>query len=185
MAILYRYRVVWSGGPGGEGVSTFYSDEPSTAPLGALHDFFDTIKAQFPSVITWSFPGSGDVIEATTGALAGDWTTSTPAPIQGGGVTSSFAAGVGARVRWNTDGLAGGRRVRGATFLTSLVTNAYEPDGTISAGALSVLQGAADTLAGTGYLSIWSRGDGTNGSFHSVTSGVVVDRVSWLSTRRT
>lgn len=186
---MKRHRVSWSGTPvTGPGLSTFY-EAPSSAVGGAddIQAFFEAIKAYVPTGVQWTIPSNGDLIESTTGALAGSWSD----PGTGGTVTATglgqFANGVGTRIVWNTDGLFHDRRVKGSTFIVPLVVSAYEGAGNITSGALAALQAAADGLvAAMPDMKIWSnpRG-GVDGEVSQVLSATVPDRVSWLRSRRT
>lgn len=188
MANLARVRVAWSGSPVvGPGVSTFYMDEAGSGWTSALQTFFNAIKGVFPSGISWSAGASGDLIDVATGELSGTW-------VDGAGwtVTSTtaagYAAGVGARVTWQTGGIRNGRRVQGSTFLCPLAAGQYENDGTISGTTITTLTGAATTYLGvtTFQPSIYSRPSAAGAGIASaVVSHAVPDKVSWLRTRRT
>lgn len=180
MADYNRYRVLWTGGPGGNGVSTFFTPSSDTTALAALRAFFSDIASRFPNDITWSFPNSGDVLDMPGGTLIGGWTQTSASNVVGSNV-GNFAAGVGCRVVWETGAIVGGRRVRGSTFLTSLASTEYDSDGSIGAAALTQIQNAVDTLVSAADLAIWSR---ANAGIGSVSSGRVVDKVSWLRSRR-
>lgn len=183
MVALNRYRVLWSGGPGGAGVSTFYSNAASTSVYTDIRDFFNGIRTVFTDDVTWTFPASGDTLESTTGTLTGGWSAVAGAPVTGASV-AAWTAGVGARVVWETGAVIGGRRVRGSTFLTGLQGASYDTDGTIGAAALSTIQIAATALASSGELVIWSRPDAGGSGTSTVLSARVPDQVSWLRTRR-
>lgn len=183
MTTLDRIRVNWTGGAGGDGVSTFYAVTTATTALADLRTFYDSIKALFPSVFTWSFPNAGDQIESTTGALVGAWTRSSAASVTPG-LAGIYSGGVGARVRWETGSIVNGHRVRGTTFLTGLLSTQYQSDGSLSAACITALDAAADTMAGTGALVVWSRPVGGISGVSTVTSASVPDKVSWLTSRR-
>lgn len=186
MTLLNRYRVVWTGGPAGEGVSTFFGPNTDVTAYAVIRDFFDAIKGLFPTTFTWTFPASGDVLEDSTGTLTGGWTATPGAAISGTVAGASYAAGVGARVRWTTSSIVGGRRVSGATFLTSLSTTNFATDGTLIPTALSTLTSAATTAAGSGELRVYSRPSpgGSDGTSSTVTGATVPDRVTALRSRR-
>lgn len=164
-------------------MSTFYAGTSSTSALAEVRSFFDACKSHITDDITWSFPSTGDQIESSTGTIVGSWTRAAAASVTGT-AASSWTAGVGGRVRWETGAIIGGRRVRGATFLTGFGIASYENNGTLSNSAVSDITTAANALAATGSFMIWSR-PGPSGSGTSViVSGNLVDRVSWLRTRR-
>jgi hypothetical protein len=170
----------------GPGVSTFYLDDTDTA-VTAFTTFFTSIKSMFPPGITWTIPSEVDTMNATTGVLTGADTLTGGGTVTSSGTDTRFAAGVGARVVWNTTSVVNGRRVRGSTFLVPLENYCYASDGTLDATNMSTLQSAATALAGSGIPLIWHRPTGglANGSTHAVTSGTVPDKVSTLRTRRT
>lgn len=186
---MKRFRVTWSGAPVvGGGLSTFYTS-PSSEVGGAddLELFFSSIADQIVSGVQITIPSNGDLVESTTGELAGSWSD----PGTGGVVTSSgsagFVNGTGARIVWNTNGLFHGRRVRGSTFIVPLPTNAYEGAGNLTAAVITDFQNAANTLvAALPELGVWSnpRG-GVDGEFNPIVSATVPDAVSWLRSRRT
>lgn len=183
---MERIRVEWNGLTGLPGVSTFYADPTVPTAYAAVREFFLDIRDFFPSTLTWSFPANGDLIEDTTGALAGTWSTTSGAPVTGAGPSTVHAAGVGCRVRWQTAGVSdSNRRITGSTFLTALVSAYFDADGTINSTALATIQTAADTLVGDASLRIWSRPTGgSGGGSYLVTAATVPDRVTSLRSRR-
>lgn len=188
MADLNRLRVLWSGSPvTGDGISTLYCTGSPDGFPASVYDFFNTLKLMFPIGLTITVPNFGDKINDATGELSGSWSTSDAAgPVVCTG-SSSWAAGVGARIRWHTDGIVGGRRVVGSTFLCPIVTPGYDTSGTLE----NVNRAAIDTEANeivtevTG-LCIWSPPvPGRPGTHSDVTKASVPDKVSWLRSRRT
>src|SRR6478736_793449 len=183
---MRKVPVAWQTGPGGVGVSVFYTPFGTDATVD-IGTFFNAIKAQFPTGISWDIPASGDVVDEATGLITGAWTAGTAATITGTAV-GVFAAGTGAYVKWQTAGIVGGRRVRGRTFLAPLITGAFDNIGTIATAPLSTFNSAASALAATGKLLIWHRPTDTprtNGSQHAVVAATVPDKVTSLRTRRT
>lgn len=188
MAQLQRLRVQWGGSPvTGPGLSTFYATTAGSGYPAAVHAFFTAIRSAFPSGLTWTIPQDGDLIEDTTGGLAGSWSEGSGGGVVTGGGSANFANGVGMRVQWRTGGIFRGRRVRGSTFLCPMVSGVYLADGTIDDVTVAGMQTAATNLiAAVPNLSIFSRpAFGTPGTHSIVTSAIAVDRVSWLRSRRT
>lgn len=183
---MRKMPVVWSTGIGGSGLSVFYSPfgVDATTDLGT---FFNAIKGYFPNAVTWDVPGSGDVVDESTGLITGAWTAGTAASITATGGAVSYPAGTGTYVRWQTAGIVAGRRVRGRTFLCPLVIGGFDTTGTIAVVTQSAFQTAVNTLVGSGKLLIWHRPHpgAADGSSHAVIAGVVPDKVSSLRTRRT
>lgn len=186
MATIARIPVTWTGGTGGAGVSTFYSDATGTIPTGALNTFFTALKSFIPSNITWTIPSSGDVFSDSSGALVSSWSLGTPATIACTGSPSSYAGASGVVIRWNTAGIANNRRVRGRTFFVPVVAAIYD-SGSIVGSQLASFQTAANALvasAGTD-LRIWHRPvAGAGGSSHAITSALAPDLAAVLRSRR-
>lgn len=188
MANLARVRVTWSGTPVvGPGLSTFYFAEAGSGWMSSLGTAFTAIVNQFPVGITWSAQNTGDLIDVATGELTGSWTDGVGFSVNAT-ATGLYAQGVGARCKWRTSGIRGGRRVYGSTFLLPLIGSAYDTQGTIVTGNLNGLQAAMNGIVtASGHeLGIWSRPNATGpGQFSPVTSGEVPDQISWLKSRRT
>lgn len=188
MATIARVRAIWSGtGVVGEGVSTFYFDQADSGFISAVHGAMTGWRTVITNNVTIQVENSGDLLDDATGALAGTYTEAAVAPVVCTG-TSSYAAGVGARVRWRTSGIVNGRRQIGSTFVVPLGTGFYDGDGTLTGTAITALNlGITNMLTpGTCQPLIWHRpSGGSGGSSAPVISGDVPDRVSWLRSRRT
>lgn len=195
MAVMNRVEVVWSGFVGGPGMSVFYLDNGSNVAtfLTAVKAFFDALATRLPNDVTISYPGSGDGINDTDGALVSSWTATPPAPTVGTGA-GSYSAPSGAWVAWQTAGIVRGRRVQGRTFIVPLHGQEYDTDGSLVASFVAALNTAAATLVGLnppqGIL-VWSRpvrdaqGNITAvGSSHLMTGSRVRDKVATLRSRR-
>jgi hypothetical protein len=183
---LRKVPVAWTTGIGGTGVSVFYSLEATDITV-ALGTFFTAIRTLFPPSVTWQIPASGDVINIPDGKITGSWSGGTAATVTGSGL-ANYVAGTGAYVRWQTSTIRDGRRIKGRTFLVPLITSAFDSSGTITDGNVTTLQSAATALAGTGTLTIWGRPRGkgaTDGQAGTVVSGLVLDKVTSIRTRRT
>lgn len=184
MANAARIRVEWAGVVG-PGVSTFYSEEAdAAAAYAAVRTFFDAIKTLLVPSVTLTFPNTGDLIDVGTGQISGSWSATSAGSVTGTATTVMRAAGVGAFVRWETGGIINGRRVRGRTFITEVSTGFYESNGTLTSGSITTLQSAAQTLASSGLIAIYSRLPGGGGALSGVSSASVPDRVTSLRSRR-
>ena len=185
MATLNRYKVVWTTGPGGAGLSVFYTlaaDDVTTD----LATFFNAIKGGIPTAVTWQIPSEGDQIDSSDGSLTGAWTGGTGATIAGT-ASGAYAAGTGMYVRWVTTTVRAGRRFRGRTFLCPISTALYDSTGTIDNTNLATLQTAATNLANTSKLVIWGRplkNQPGTGMSSTVVGAVAVDKVTSLRGRR-
>lgn len=187
MAAMNRVRVPWNGLGGLPGLSTFYFDVTSTTAVAAVFALFNTIKAKFPAPLSWSVPGSGDQIDGANGNLIGTWTMAGSGTVNAVN-TAAYAAGCGARIKWQTATIIGGRRVIGSTFLVPLLAAEYDSGGTINDTDLASMQTAVDTFAAGGDLYVWHRPTSpgaSDGVSVPVTSGIILDKVSTLRSRRT
>jgi len=188
MANLARVRTTWTGTPvTGGGVSTFYFAEAHSGFVADLGAFFTSMATRFPTGLTWTTENTGDLIDVETGALSGSWTDSSTSIVNASG-TGDYAGGVGARIRWQTSGISGKRRVRGSTFLCPLTVSQYDNQGSIATATLTALGTAAGTLftAADGNLRIYTRPvGGAGGKASAVLNFTIPDRISWLRTRRT
>lgn len=191
MTQIQRLRVIWGGSAVvGGGLNTFYCATLGDPLVAATVTFFDSLKALWPTEQFWTIPGGGDLIEDTTGELAGTWTEGggTPTTVTGTN-TAKGVLGVGARIVWSTGGMTNGRRVKGSTFLTGFTNDRFEGSGAIAAGTVTALQNAANTLRSTcptlRILSAPTTPGGTDGKSSVITGAIVPDKVSWLRSRRT
>lgn len=191
--MVIEYRANWEGPVGGPGVTVWHGrtsvsgqdQAASEALAGKMHAFFDAIKALIPTGYTISFPGEAIELNTTTGALEDVYTFTAPADVVCSG-SGDWAAPSGARVEWRTGAIVSGRRLRGRTFIVPIAAGAYDSEGTIDSGTVTLLQGAADdalddSLFSDVDLSVWSR---THGIQADITSASIPDEVTVLRSRR-
>ena len=168
------------------GLSTFYYGVASPNVSDAV-TFFTAIKALFPPGLTWTIPSSGDELDSATGQLTGAWAGTGGGQVASSGSLGAYAAGVGAVGRWDTLTIHNGRRVQGRTFLAPLLASQYENNGTLATTAVTTLNAAVSAYAASGVAKgIWSKGRFPgDGVYASINTGIVVDRVTSLRSRRT
>jgi hypothetical protein len=187
MANLARVRVEWSGsGVVGPGLSTFYFAEEGSGWTAALGTFFETIKPQFHTTVSWRIPGSGDLIDVASGELSGTWTDGAEI-LKNGSSVLQYAAGCGLSVKWLTSGIRNGRRVTGRTFLCPITAGAYGTNGEVLPAVAASIQSAAHllTLAGGLDMHVYSRPLPSGPGFSSpVLDAATSTKVSWLRSRR-
>lgn len=198
MTALRRVRSVFSGFPGGPGISTHYFLDTDTAVEG-LRVMWEALNDVLPTDVTIQVENVGDEIESTTGELLGTWPASDVVlPVSGDGV-GVYAAPVGSVIDWLTDTVLDGHRVRGRTFVVPLVGSAFEANGSINSTALGQITTAASNFQ-AGQISsfvIWHRpraaraADGSRpavtarvGGHALVTSVRVPDKAAVLRSRR-
>lgn len=185
---LARVVVGWSG-PSVKGLAVnvlhVAADSPFTSVAG-IKTAYQQIASQLPSGVSIGIPGTGDVIEDTTGELVGTW-TATGAGIVSGAAAAPAAAGVGACVTWLTGGIVNGRRLRGRTFLVPLSAAAFDSDGTLIAGAYAAVNSFASGMMGAGPVAVWHRPTtvgGSDGNSYGLVAYKTSDKVAFLSSRR-
>lgn len=178
--------MAWTTGPGGAGVSIFYTLDPADA-TAALGTFFNACKASFNTSISWSIPSSGDTIDSGSGRLVGSWSGGTAASIAGTSA-GTYAAGTGILIRWLTNTVVGGRKFIGHTYMVPTITSTYDSTGRIASTALTTFQAATDALVAGSALVVYKRppkGTFAGGFFAEQTAGTVLSAVTSLKSRRT
>jgi hypothetical protein len=154
-----------------------------------LHDFFGVLLGLMPAGVTINMPTTGPRINPVNGDLVGSWIRASTSTMSGSAGTT-YAAGVGASVRWETGVVLDGHRVRGRTYLVPLVSAIFDADGTLmfSQQAL-ILNAALATVTAMGTnMQVWHRPSTTGtphvGSAVPVTTAAVPDRPAILRSRR-
>lgn len=184
---MKRIVVEWDG-PSVQGLAVTVLHFPDTVsdPSLVVSAFFQEIRLMLTSDHTITVPGSGDVIDEATGDLTGVWTGAGFVVMTGNLGPQPTAAGVGACITWLTSGIVSSRRVRGRTFIVPIPVANYDPDGTLTSGALTRLDTAAAILQPS--LAVWHRptaaGGGSDGSEHPAVDYRIRDKVAFLSSRR-
>lgn len=195
MTNVQRVDLVWQFPNGGPGLTTLYG--VNAAPVAAAaKTFFTSLASRLPVGVTVSWSGTGDNLTVEDGTLSDVYTGGTTWTVTGTG-TGSWAAGVGARIRWLTGGVHGGHRVYGSTYVIPMNAFTYGSDGTLDTPALTDLQNASQALltSATGDFVIYSRPKpsraGKHGTLPAVTGAIfpvtgrtVADTVSTLRSRR-
>lgn len=157
MTLMDRHRVNWSGFVGGPGVSTFYC--VSSFPMNAhLNWLFAALSSFLPTDVHLTFDPTGDTIESTTGALTGTWSDTASAAVDGTN-SAAYSAVSGALIRWVTNAVLSGRKLRGHTFLVPFAGDTYDTSGQISSTNVALITGAVQALATamSGTMLIWER----------------------------
>jgi hypothetical protein len=178
---LNQVRVQWTSSVGIDGVSTFYCTGPVGQFVNDVKAFFDSIKDLLPSDITLVYPGSGNIINDATGEPVATWVDAPPDPTlcTGGG---NYAKPVGSVVNWQTGLYAGGRQIRGKTFLVPLTAGSFDTDGTVPGVVAGNIRSAANLLAqSASVMVIYSPSNHTNAA---VTVATVPSIACVLRSRR-
>lgn len=199
MTIVSRIRVTWSGTPVvGPGVSTFYLESSVTAGWpAALVTLYTSLKNYVPTGVSWTIPNTVDLLDEATGELTGSNTPGGGGTVLSSGGAVDYKPGVGGRLRWGTDGIVGGRRVVGTTFLVPM-TSQETPNGVIQGGTVAAINTAMGVYQATSGITpaVYSRPRpagvrngvpvaARSGSIHDITSHSVPVGITWLRSRRT
>lgn len=197
--MVWQYRPQWNTESGGLGYSVLHAaDAMSGAAVQAWVDdvrelFSQAFSTIVPSGITVTFPGEAVRVDTQTGQLFEVEAVTAPAAVAGV-AAGAYSAPTGGRIRWNTSGIVGGRRVAGTTFIVPIGGGGFQDDGTLAASTITQFQAAA-----AGYISamagqavVWSRPwtdpSGTEptrwGTEHVIVSATVPDRAAVLRSRR-
>lgn len=193
-------RTMWSGTSGGPGLTQMavYANGGGTptstqaqSACNAVRAFWDAIKTLLPNELTLTVSPNVDTYDELTALLTGSVTAGTaPLPVTGTSSTS-YAGGCGLKVDWNTGVVLGGRRVVGRTYIVPASSNVYDADGTLSAGSVSLIQGAASTMltslsTGGLNLGVWTKPGGVRSvpGITAVTGASIRDKTAVLRNRR-
>lgn len=182
MAAIEQLRVEWTGLKGLPGVSTFYTEAAGGPALAAaVATFFEDVASLHPTGLVWTVPHSGLILDDSTGDATGNWTGAGDPDVISATHTATYAAPSGWIAEWRTGAYAGGREVRGKTFMVPLCTTFYDADGSIGGEALVQMKGAASDLAALEVMAIFSP---THHTTRGVTLGQVPDKTVVLRSRR-
>lgn len=186
---LARVVVEWAGAPvKGLAVNVLhYAADGGPPNPAAILSAYNAVKANIPNNVTITVPGSGDVIEDTTGELLSVWSAAGGGTVTGT-ASPAAAAGVGACVTYRTGGIINGRKLRGRTFLVPYSASAYDQDGTLTVNAKTFTDAFATAIMASGPLAVWHRpkkgGPGNDGNSYGATLAITHDKVAYLSSRR-
>lgn len=193
MAVVNIFDVLLSGDAGGNGISRFAVTNATETELlateadsvtAALHAMYTSWASLLVNNYTIEISPLYKAVLASSGLIVANGSgTTTPTAIISA-TSGTHTAGVGARANWRTNTIKGRRFIRGATFITPLVSAAYATDGSVSPTTAGTLR-----VAATGYLTalntatllpvIWARPtsktatDGEVGGVISVTVSLV------------
>lgn len=199
MAEVSRVTCLWSGFAGAPGYTKFsfmpLADDTARNAAGtALKAFWDSVATYLPNGVTVAVQPMVDNLDIVSGDLMGSSSmTSVPSATVSATAAAAYAGGSGVVITWMAGGVFAGRRIKGRTFLVPAV-GLYENNGTITATAISNLQGAGNALIATAGadLAVWNRqyDEATHkipiaGNLSSATSCSIRDLASQLRSRRT
>lgn len=194
MTTLQRVRCVWQNWPGAPGYTNFY-ESASVVDHTGYRTFFNALVALLPNTITIQVPGSGDIIEDTTGSIVGSYSFAVPTVVTGTS-SAAYSGGSGAVVDWLTSGLVAGRRPIGRSFIVPLTSTAFDTGGSLLTTTITTITNAATAMiaAMAGEFKVWSRPKAAGpggvpsaraGSQHAVIAARIPDLAASMRSRRT
>jgi len=169
MPSVFRVKTAISGGSGSAQLGTMFFEDDGVLTAqhaaDAVHDFWDDLSAAISNTYTFAVEGAVDTIDLATGKATGTTAVSV-ASVPGGGSSPPLPWATQGLIEWRTGFYAGGREVRGRTFLPGMMEY-YQTNGVPNAAGLAIFQTAADNLVGviTAQLQVYSRK-------HTLASGV-------------
>ena len=182
----------WTGFPGAPGFTNFYwnlsgSQVNADSAVQATSNFADAIHFALPSNTSVQASLTAEEIDPANGDLLNSYTAVVTAPAWVGAISGLYSAPSGGIINWKTAGIHRAHRVRGRSFIVPLGGTEYDSAGSLTAGAISTLQGAATAMITAG-LAVWARPKGPPpvqaGGVYAVTSAVVPDKACVLRSRR-
>lgn len=183
---LIRIRTGFTGVPGTPWLSNFYFDEDlANAQVCAdtAASFWEQAQLAMSSLIDWAQDGVATVLDPATGEPT-DVASYTPNTGDGQGSGDMLPASTQLLITWRTGVFAGGRELRGKTFVPGLVSSTNDNDGTIDEGVVTQFAGYADdllTTPGNAQIVVWSR---KNGTTPQVTGSRITNEWAVLRSRR-
>jgi len=161
MALMYRYRTVFSGSGGAPWLSTFWFDSlGGTAQQAATAAglFWTTVQARMSTDVTWSGEPLVTSIDPATGQ-PNQITTVTPVTGAGSSAADPLPAICQGNLSWHTGQFLNGREVTGRTFLPGLSEDSSDTNGQVAAAAITVFNTAASALisSANAQLVVYSR----------------------------
>lgn len=163
---MLRSRVAFSGLSTGPAVSTMFwgasSDSAGAAEVAsALNTFWGTLVSQIAAGGTIFFDGELEVVNVATGQVESSLQQSTWT-LTSTGTGEPLPIGTQGLLQWRTGVYAGGREVRGRTFMID-PTESMSTNGSPTSSYRDALEAAADVLVADGPagLSVYSKKNGT------------------------
>lgn len=144
---------------------------------------WEGLDGNMNSGVDWTTEANVAELNPATGALLNIVTTDPT------GGTGSGSGDMGARaaqvlIEWHTGVFAGGREIRGKTFVPGIVQSASAGDGSVDSTLVTALAAFVGTWLvepGNATPGVWSR---KNGVIHPIATGAVANQFAVLRSRR-
>nr|CRY97494.1 hypothetical protein [uncultured prokaryote] len=149
----------WTFAGGQPSVSVMHFDESLTADeqLDQLDDFLGGVKLLFGDTTQYSIPSEGKIIEASTGTLTGGWTATGTRGGAGTGSGKTVPNSSMLLVRFGTEDIVNGRRLKGRWYIPGCVAGQIGDLGEVSAFAVDTIVSAGTGLITPPGLLVWHR----------------------------
>jgi hypothetical protein len=157
--MISRIKTTWqsSGLAGFPGYTFTYFNAPNLQP-SQVAIFWDSIKAYFPTQMSWLVDPTIVELDETNGKMTGTRVGDAPAAVQATG-SANYVPQAGCQVKWYTTGFVNGKAVRGRWFLVPMITSTWTSYGLINTTTTGAIKAAANALrsASGATLCVWSR----------------------------
>lgn len=157
--MISRIKTTWQSSQlvGFPGYTFTYFNAPNLQP-SQVAIFFDSIKAFFPTGLTWLTDPTIIELDETNGKMTGTRLGDAPATIAATG-SANYVPQAGCQVKFFTTGFVNGRAVRGRWFLVPMITSTWTSYGAILSTTAASIKAAAQALrsASGATLCVWSR----------------------------
>lgn len=197
MAVLLRVRATLTYGSGGPGLFTAYftpgtvggSTADATDCVARVRACFFALTAYFNNTYTIQVQSDVAAIEATTGALTGQFSATPVSVVTGTATGTALPAVTQVLVRIRTGTIIGGRQLRGRHYIGPTSTVATLLNSIVAATAVAAFNTAFNamlvTTPTTSFPAVWHRPvNGTGGGHSLVSSYSTWDQFAELRSRR-
>lgn len=190
---MLRFRIITIGFDGEPGYNVFHTQGDDFSGVEARADGFreymDVVRDAVSSECTMILDDVAYLVDPVTGDTTGA-TPIVPTSFAGEQGATHVVGGACGLIRWRTGVYSDGREIRGRTFVAGL-GDVSDPEGNVVAGAVTIMQNAADALLAVGDLGVWRRPRPDTsplgprpGQFALVTGRSVWSEFALLRTRR-
>jgi len=181
---MYRVRTVFTGMQGAPWLNTlFFDDQAGTAAqaVTAVGTFWSSVDGLIDSEVDWTTLADVETVASATGQVTGV-TQTTPATGSGALAAEALPIATQGLVRWRTGIFAGGREIKGRTFIPGLTETANDNGKPTSAVVTAVNAAAAALISdANSALVIYTR---ANSAEATVISGSCWTEFAVLRSRR-
>lgn len=181
---LYKIKTLWSGGPGGAGVSTMWFDAAGGTAAqcnSAVGTFWNAVRLVQSSTLTFTTDSIVFTVDEATGAVIGS-SPVTPVTASGSAATDVLPWATQGLIQWRTGQYINGREIRGRTFIPGMLESNNASGLPMSSVQTTVNAAAAALIADANSdFQVYSL---ANHNAQTVTSGTMWSTWAQLRSRR-